>query len=80
MLLELFALSSQGEIKENIQTSNKIKYKIPVALPLQTYIEGAESSHPLLNGEVGITLGGIRRIQLRLRLRYTAAPLDVVKP
>jgi hypothetical protein len=33
------ALGSQGESKETFQTSHKIKFKIPVALPLQKYIE-----------------------------------------
>lgn len=33
----IFALGSQGESKENRQSSNKIKFSIPVALPLQPY-------------------------------------------
>ncbi|MBJ6801136.1 hypothetical protein [Geomonas propionica] len=35
----MFTLGSQGESKENVQTSNKIRFKIPVALPLQPYKE-----------------------------------------
>jgi hypothetical protein len=31
------ALGSQGESKEQVQTSRKIKFRIPVALPLQPY-------------------------------------------
>lgn len=31
----IFALGSQDQSNENLQTSNKIKFKIPVALPLQ---------------------------------------------
>ena len=38
------ALGSQGESKENFQTSHKIKFKIPVALPLQPYIEEKDIS------------------------------------
>ncbi len=35
----IFNLGSSGESKENRQSSNNIKFSIPVALPLQPYIE-----------------------------------------
>lgn len=33
----IFALGSHGESRESSQSSNKIKFSIPVALPLQPY-------------------------------------------
>jgi hypothetical protein len=35
----MFNLGSAGESKENRQSMNKIKFSIPVALPLQPYID-----------------------------------------
>lgn len=31
----IFALGSQGQSKENLQSTNKIKFNVPVMLPLQ---------------------------------------------
>jgi hypothetical protein len=39
----LVGLGAQRENRENSQTSHKIQFKIPVALPLQTYIENKTS-------------------------------------
>lgn len=39
----LVGLGAQSENKENAQTSHKIHFKIPVALPLQKYIENKPS-------------------------------------
>ena len=40
----MFTLGSQGESKENRQSTNKIKFSIPVALPLQISNKNEEQS------------------------------------
>lgn len=39
----MFNLGSSGESKENKQSTNRIKFSIPVALPLQPYKQENES-------------------------------------
>ncbi len=40
----MFTLGSQGESKENRQSSNRIKFSVPVALPLQRISNDIENS------------------------------------